>query len=250
MPSLGTDPEKTVEVTRVLRRQGYVVDLGEPLIEVEIEPYARLTIGTWREGGIYEMKAYPGQRMKAGETIAVIGVGGEYCDTVFIAYRRVDSSGYTGRIYDGLARDLGPRQVFRDVGSLTPGLDLREQVAAALQRTIVMVVIIGPSWLEAKDHNGQPRLFDAADLHRLEIRTALERGIRVLPVLVGRAPMPRPDQLPEDIRSLAYPLAIEVSDDRWDYDSQRVSNIVVEFLDDHRYRKEMQAWQESDSDLR
>src|SRR5262245_36447548 len=135
MPAFGSDPNAQAMVKRVLRRPGFAVDVGEPLIEVSVGRYHTLTVATHRDGGIYEMRAWMGQTVKAGNLIAVIGEGSQtFRNAVFIAYRRSDSSGYTGRIYDGIARDLGSLQVFRDLGSLRPGRDFVQQVNSALRQ--------------------------------------------------------------------------------------------------------------------
>ena len=52
---------------------------------------------------------------------------------------------------------------------------------------------------------------DPADLVRLEIRSALERRIPVIPIAVGGHSFPLPEQeLPEDIRALRYRQGLEV----------------------------------------
>jgi hypothetical protein len=209
-----------------------VVDIGEPLIEVTTGPYCTLTVGTWRDGNIYNMRAHVGQTIKEGYPIAEIGDGPivTFQNSVFIAYRQLDSTGYTGRIYDAVVRDLGKYQVFRDLGSLKPGRNFVDQVESALQRTRLMVVVIGPDWLNAPDYRGQPKLANPEDLHRTEIRTALDRQQHIIPVLVGGGRMPRPDQLPHDISALALQQAIEISDQRWEYDAKRLSDTIAELL--------------------
>jgi hypothetical protein len=229
MPPFGGD---RATVTRVLRRARFVVDLGEPLIEVATSAYCTLSVGTWRDGTVYNMRAYVGQKIKAGDPIAEMGDGPieTFEGAVFIAYRRSDSSGYTGRIYDAAVRDLGRHQVFRDIGSTKPGRSFVEQVTAALQRTRLMIVVIGPGWLDAVASRGERRIADPEDLHRVEIRTALERRGRIVPVLVGRATMPRKDELPQDIQAFAEQHAIEITDRRWDQDAKELSDTIAELL--------------------
>src|SRR6202043_1240578 len=77
---------------------------------------------------------------------------------------------------------------------------------------------------------GHRRLDDEADYVRLELATALERSIRVIPVLVQGARMPRPEELPADIARLARRNAIELSDARWAYDVDRLSHTIEEVL--------------------
>ena len=110
----------------------------------------------------------------------------------------------------------------------------REIVTGAVERARVMVVVIGPTWLNTLDHRGNPRLADADDLHRVEIRTALERQIPIVPVLVGGVKMPRRDELPPDIQLLSQMLAVEFTDQRWDYDAQRLSDTIARLLYESR----------------
>ena len=53
---------------------------------------------------------------------------------VFISYRREDSGGYAGRIYDRLASRLNRKNVFIDVDDIEPGFDFVEVLAEAGRR--------------------------------------------------------------------------------------------------------------------
>ncbi len=134
---------------------------------------------------------------------------------IFISYRRDDSSGHTGRIFDRLEGHFGQGQVFMDVGAIRPGLDFGEVVQEAVGVCDGLVAVIGRDWLQASDTSGARRLDDPADLVRLEIATALERDIRVIPVLVQGAQMPLATDLPEGLTALARRNSIEVSDNRF-----------------------------------
>lgn len=75
--------------------------------------------------------------------------------TVFISYRRSDtSSGYASWIYERLAAELGPANVFMDIDSLPLGVDFVEYLENALARTDIALVLIGPGWLHALDEDG------------------------------------------------------------------------------------------------
>jgi hypothetical protein len=91
----------------------------------------------------------------------------------------------------------------------------------------VLLAIIGPHWLTAKDAEGRRRLDDVNDFIRLEIGTALGRNIRVIPVLVGGAAMPKAEELPAELQPLARRQAYELSDRRWEFDV----NQLVESLE-------------------
>jgi hypothetical protein len=75
-----------------------------------------------------------------------------------------------------------------------------------------VIAMIGPSWVKAQDGEGRRRLGDPHDLVRLEITTALTRGVRVIPVPVHNASMPLEQELPEPLRPLCRLQACEISD--------------------------------------
>ncbi len=121
---------------------------------------------------------------------------------IFISYRRDDSAGHAGRLYDRLESHFGQGQVFMDVDAIEPGLDFVQVVQQAINSCDGFIAVIGRYWLQATDDAGARRLDDPEDLVKLEIATALERGIRVIPVLVQGAQMPRATDLPDDLRGL------------------------------------------------
>ncbi|MDH5536689.1 MAG: toll/interleukin-1 receptor domain-containing protein [Betaproteobacteria bacterium] len=137
-------------------------------------------------------------------------------DGIFISYRRDDSAGYAGRLYDRLASHFGAQRVFMDVEGIEPGVDFIKAIEDAVGSCRVLIVIIGDEWTTATDGTGHRRLDDPNDFIRLETSVALKRGIRVVPVLVGAATMPRAEELPEELQSLTRRQAIEISHKQWD----------------------------------
>jgi hypothetical protein len=135
---------------------------------------------------------------------------------IFICYRREDSSAYAGRLADELGRRYGKEKVFRDVGS-ERGVDFRDQIDEAIDSCAVLVAVIGQRWLMVQDESGRRRIDHPRDLVALEIAVALERDIRVIPVLVAGARMPREAELPKPLEELAYRTALELSDAGWDH---------------------------------
>ena len=134
---------------------------------------------------------------------------------IFISYRREDAAGYAGRLYDRLAAHFGAERVFMDVEEIEPGADFVDAIARAVGSCEVLIVIIGNEWL-AVDSAGHRRLDDPADFVRIETATALIRGIRVVPVLVDGAVVPRADQLPVQLVPLTRRQAVELSHKQWD----------------------------------
>lgn len=136
---------------------------------------------------------------------------------VFISYRREDSGYPAGWLFDQLSARLGADRVFKDVDSIEPGDDFAEVISKAVKSCAVLLVVIGDRWLAAADEDGR-RLDDPSDFVRLEIEEALTRGVRVIPVLVGGARMPRPGQLPASLAPLCSRQAIELSPARFSSD--------------------------------
>ncbi len=134
---------------------------------------------------------------------------------IFISYRRNDSATSAGRIYDRLEGRFGQGQVFMDVDTIQPGLDFVDVVREAVGSCDALIAIIGREWLGASDGSGQSRLENPEDLVRLEIATALERDIRVIPVLVQGAEMPVATDLPKVLIALTRRNSVEVSDARF-----------------------------------
>ncbi len=119
---------------------------------------------------------------------------------IFISYRRNDSATSAGRLYDRLEGHFGQDQVFMDIDTIRPGLNFVEVVQQAIADSDGLIAVIGQEWLTASDGTGGRRLDQPDDLVRLEIATALERGIRVVPVLLQGAEMPRGIDLPEGLK--------------------------------------------------
>ena len=149
---------------------------------------------------------------------------------IFINYRRQDTEGYVGRLYDYLARHFERDALFMDVDSIPPGADFVTVLEDAVAACDVFIAMIGPQWLTAADEAGERRLDHWNDFVRIEIASALKQGKLVIPVLVGRARMPTPAELPEDLIALARRNAIEVSHQRFSYDVDKLVAAIKEAM--------------------
>lgn len=140
---------------------------------------------------------------------------------VFISYRREDSAGYTGRLYDSLRPHFADDNVFLDVSGIDSGRKFADVIQGAIHSCDVLLAVIGPEWLTCVA-NGKRRIDDPNDLVRTEILTALNGGIGVIPVLVGGAtPLPA-NALPPALQPLAALDAHDMTDERWAYDADRL----------------------------
>jgi hypothetical protein len=138
--------------------------------------------------------------------------------TVFISYRRGDSEGQARSLNFELVKLIGKDSVFMDVDSIALGQDFRHVLHQRLESCDLMLALIGPGWLDAKDAAGNRRLESATDLVRLEIAAALKRNIPVTPVLLQGAEMPPPERLPEDLKELVYRNGVELGHSTWESD--------------------------------
>jgi hypothetical protein len=131
---------------------------------------------------------------------------------IFISYRQDDAKAWAISLRDDLAKVFGDEQVFLDKDTLHAG-NWRDQIAQALDRCAVALVVIGPRWLTTVDTQNRPRISLPDDVHHQEVALALSRpGVTVIPVLVDEAPMPRTDQLPTDLRGLCDQQAYKIGD--------------------------------------
>jgi TIR domain len=142
--------------------------------------------------------------------------------SVFISYRRQESSGLAGRLYDRLAARFGDDQVFMDVDTIALGVDFADVITQAVSTCEVLLAVIGPRWLTATDEDGQRRLDDPDDIVRLEVAAALERDVRVIPILVDGAVMPRRQELPEALAGLARRNALSLRHESFRSDADRL----------------------------
>jgi hypothetical protein len=159
---------------------------------------------------------------------------------VVISYRREDS-GIAGRIYDRLAKRLGRKNIFIDVDNIPPGLDFVDVFSERVNACDALVVVIGKNWISATGKDNRRRLDDPPDFVRIEVETALERGVRVIPVLVDGADMPRPEDLPDSLQRLARRQGIDISYTRFDSDVKRLTDALSLLWEDLRKRDAAEA---------
>jgi TIR domain-containing protein len=133
--------------------------------------------------------------------------------TIILSYRREDSAGVTGRIFDRLAQEFGTDRVFMDIDSMPAGVDFHDHLQEILADCGALLVVIGKGWRSQR--KGQPaRIMDPDDWVRIEVETALERGIPVVPLLIDGASLPGREQLPESLWPLLRRNALPVDSGR------------------------------------
>jgi len=144
---------------------------------------------------------------------------------VFISYRHEDTEGHAGRVRDWLVRRFGEERVFQDVDGIDPGEDFVDRLEQELGKCDVLLAIIGRQWLTCSNDLGSRMIDDPRDWVRLEIQVALDRGVPVIPVLVGGARMPSETALPKPLGPLGRRNAIEMGP-QWAADVERLGEAI------------------------
>src|SRR5688572_929352 len=140
---------------------------------------------------------------------------------VFVSYRREDSAPYAGRICDRLGGALGSEHVFMDVQDINPGMDFVQTIANTVGRCDVLIAVIGPRWVESLKAQG-----DEQDFVEYEIAAALDRGITIIPVLVGGARMPGQRDLPPRLQGFNRRQALVINDIDFDRGAEELLRAV------------------------
>ena len=149
---------------------------------------------------------------------------------IFLSYRRDDAAPYARLLQYQLSERFPDAQVFMDLDSIEAGLDFAEVIRDAVDSSAVLVALIGRQWATVADEEGRRRLDDPDDYVRFEVQTALKRGVRVIPVLVDNARPLRQQQLPAELQKLARLNALELSYSRFQYDSDRLLDLIQRVL--------------------
>jgi len=156
--------------------------------------------------------------------------------SIFVSYRRGDTAGYAGRLADRLDEHFGENVVFHDIDSIHPGADFVEAIQRAVGSSEVLLTVIGRSWATGTNFE---RLQDPQDYVRMEIVAALQRNIRVVPVLVEGVSMPSADVLPDDLAPLTRRNAFELHENSWGNDVQRLITKLEQVVGDGRLKEQL-----------
>jgi hypothetical protein len=141
---------------------------------------------------------------------------------VFISYRNEDHPEAAGAMYSHLVERLGPDLVFRDFDSIRKGEHYPSALRDALQGADVLVAVIGPNWLEMLDGSRD------RDWVRMEIATAFDRDITVIPVLLNGTNPLTEHTLPTDIHRLATIQALRFSHLSFDADLRQLITTILD----------------------
>ena len=169
---------------------------------------------------------------------------------IVISYRREDSSGWAGRVYDRLADKFGEGEVFIDIDDILVGQDFVDTIESRITSSYAIVAIVGRNWTDAVNADGIRKLDDPDDTLALELRTALQNNVDVLPVLVDGAAMPVPSKIPEDIRKFARIHALELRPKTFHSDVDELINALKTSLKLAQEKRHPKSDEETVADLK
>src|SRR6266851_988010 len=149
---------------------------------------------------------------------------------IFVRYRRDDTQGWVGHLTQALQDGFPQTDVFYDIDTIQPGEDFTVAIDRAMSSCQVVLVLIGPQWLNAQTEEARPRMDDPEEFVRREIAAAPALPILVVPVLFGGAAMPPAASLPEVLRPLAHRQGHEITNKRWDYDCNQLLQVLGKAL--------------------
>jgi TIR domain len=152
---------------------------------------------------------------------------------VFISYRRDDASSEGGRLADAIRNQFGEDSVFMDTSDIRLGEEWPEALRGAVQNASVVLAVIGPEWLIARDEYGRRRIDDPDDWVRQEIQLGLELGKTIMPLLIRHSNMVPAVALPPEISSLSSSQAFSIRAESWTHDVQ----VVLRELEPHLGRR-------------
>lgn len=123
---------------------------------------------------------------------------------IFVSHGRQEGLAAARAIVRRLRDTFGASNVYSGSDELTFGEDLGAKLEERLNACRCMLVLIGPWWTASINAaKGEDRWLEHHDnLARHEISSALQRGLKVIPVTIDGTAMPRRKDLPADLQPL------------------------------------------------
>ena len=147
----------------------------------------------------------------------------------FLNYRRDDVGAAAQAIYAQMKVHFGSGQLFMDLNSIEAGAEWPAHLRQRVENATGMLVLIGESWWRVTDQWGRRRIDLADDWVTTEIRTALDRTIPIIPVLIGESTSMVPSNaLPSAIADLANKQTLYLRPKTWVPDIAQIIAIAKE----------------------
>lgn len=148
---------------------------------------------------------------------------------IFISYRRADSRVTSKRLTNIIANRLTDCEVVIDFAETLPrGPKFEALLAQEVEKADVMVVVIGPDWLNIRDERGNRRLGNPKDFIRTEVEAGLiNESAEVIIALIEGANLPNEDDLPEHLKKLAQSYVVTIREGKhFDVDIEHLVSAI------------------------
>jgi hypothetical protein len=228
----------------VNRELNYATDLGKPIIPLLLagEPFMALADIQYADvrGGtmpsdtllalIRSLTTRPEQvtPSRAGSSLA-----NPVVTKIFLGYRRSDAAFPAHWLFEHLShrfdRVMPKGSIFMDV-DIDLGVDFEHRVRAAIIQCRVLLVLVGSTWLTVVDEDGIRRLDDPEDMVRREIELGIENRVRIVPVVLRPATMPKAKYLPDSIRPFATLNAAFIDAETFRADADKLADRLENML--------------------
>jgi len=129
-----------------------------------------------------------------------------------------------------------------DVDNIPLGENFQSYIASWIEKSDIILVVIGPNWLSTRNADGQRRLDDPSDFVRIEVASALSLGKTVIPVLVRGATMPDENSLPNDMKALAYRNAARINQESFVSDTRRLADSLTASISSRASSLKLEGW--------
>jgi uncharacterized protein YjbI with pentapeptide repeats len=143
---------------------------------------------------------------------------------IFLSYRRQDTPA-DARLLKKEFEGIRGARVFMDLDSIEPGVDFAERIRQAVDSSAVLVALIGPQWVTLAVQEEREE-----DYVLVEITTAVDAGVLVIPVLVNGAEALQAQQLPSGLQTLARLNAFELNYGRYQRDADKLRDHIKQEL--------------------
>lgn len=157
---------------------------------------------------------------------------------IFINYRREDSSGYSLAIYNELIKWYDREMIFKDFNTIEPGEDFSESIENALNSCTILLVLVADNWMDIlkkrEERRGEP------DFVRMEIATALSKGVYTIPIVLNRASILIEDELPDDLKKIAKRQCLDLDPTRFETDFLKLVKVIDKKLNIDRNGPDVQ----------
>ncbi len=145
---------------------------------------------------------------------------------LFISYRREDEGPTAIFIKSKLDEVFGSEHVFMDLDNIQRGDNWKDTLKNNLEECNCLIVIIGKNWLRIQDEFFVRRIDKKDDWVRIEIETAIRRGIKIIPLFIGGA-LTQKEALPKSIQKLLDSQGLVINALSWQSDiAALVSSLI------------------------